>query len=174
MILKAVKLTSATLLMIAVASCGGEETENETPKAEDEPTDETEVVDEVENIEEGDLSSVKYEKIETCPYFMYDDETGEYINEDPLPEMTLEEAKKRLENLSTLNDSYLGLEPPNKKSVQFTWYEGKELTMDVLNVSEDGSYVKVVTMEEAFEIMEIVFNGGDFSGIEGIVFESYL
>jgi hypothetical protein len=125
------------------------------------------------DLEDSLLSALKYDKIETCPYFMYDEDTGQHINDDPLPVASVAKAKELLNKLSTMDGSYLGLEPPNKKSVQFTWEE-EDLVMSILNVNPDGYYGKVMTIEEAYEVIDIVFEGKDFSSIKDIEYDSWL
>jgi hypothetical protein len=132
----------------------------------------TNFIYEVEN-EDSLLAAVKYDEIVTCEYFMYDEESGEYYHDNPLPSVTLEEAIVRLKKLSTLDGSFIGFEPPNKKTVQFSYVDGVGLTMGVLNVNSNGYYEKIVTIDEAIEILEIIYFGRDFSKIEGIVFETW-
>lgn len=124
-------------------------------------------------IEDSLLSSVKYDEITTCQYFMYDDETGQDISDDPLPSATLEKAKELLKNLSMLDGSFLGFDPPNNKTVQFIYDDEVGLLVDILNIKPGGSYTKEVTMDEAIQILEIVYFGRNFSKIEGLVFESF-
>jgi hypothetical protein len=137
----------------------------------EEPVNE-EVVDNFD-YEMSQLNATKYEKIERCDYFKYDEVKGTYINDDPLPTASFEEAKALLDTLSAVDGSYLGFEPPNKKSVQFSWYEDGVLEVDIMEVVTSGAFAKKVTIEEAYEIIDIVINGKDYSGIEGLAYWAY-
>lgn len=119
---------------------------------------------------EEQLAEIKYNIIETCNYLLYDEIKEAYLIDDQLPVVNQKEAIGLFKNLSKVDGSFFRLKPPNNIAVKFTWYQNQELYMDILIDDPNGCFVKEITFEEAIQVIDIIFNGKDFSGIEGIDF----
>ncbi|MFT5823503.1 MAG: hypothetical protein ACI8ZM_004765 [Crocinitomix sp.] len=89
-------------------------------------------------------------------------------------EANLKQATDLMKELSNSDASFLGVVTPSKKTVQFIYQEDRSLRLDIPDMENDGSYTKVVAMDECLQIIKDAFHEKDAMKIKGLKFESWI
>ncbi|GAA4426637.1 hypothetical protein [Bremerella cremea] len=111
-------------------------------------------------------------------YFFYDQETQEGIDADDAAEGTEVEIVAAWNALTPTPGSFLGIfETDDKPTLQFMWEEEEDgfdkPWLDIPVPDRQGSYRKIVTREEAAQLLKQTIEGSDPTKIPGLDFEAW-